>query len=107
MKNTGWQYTVEWGYQLADEVLETCRLVKPAGDSFYSNAEAALLDPDEYRHAFDDTVKYMRDKLHWKSFPLPEECCVDNPKACPLGDEGINILPPSKSGSSEQTRKQF
>lgn len=106
MKNTGWQYTVEWGYQLADEVLETCRLVKPAGDSFYSNAEAALLSTVEYRRAFDDTVRYMRDKLRWKAFPIPEECCVDNPEACPLNDGEYLTIPP-KSGFSEQTRKQF
>ena len=84
MKNTGYQYATSWNYRLGDRIVGTCRLLRPAGDSFYSDAEVALLPEAEYREAHRRTVAYMRNVLGWGAIPEIGDCCRVNTSDCPL-----------------------
>lgn len=84
MKNTGLQYVTSWHYKLGNKEIGECRLLRPAGDSFYSDAEVALLTEQEYREAFSRTAAYMSRVLKWAVTPDPGDSCRENQDACPL-----------------------
>lgn len=69
---------------MGNTLVSTCRLLRPAGDSFYSDGEAALLPEEEYREAFRRTVVYMSGVLGWGVVPDMGDSCRENTGACPV-----------------------